>query len=118
MKSRSLLDSRASVWTRRHDSPRGATLTLSPVGRGEGTELTAVNSGSARPGQLCYRPDVHRIFLLSPAQSGGKRAQLLFNPKARFSLAHRLQHGEGVALGEIFSFLSGLYFRGKLAYAR
>ena len=61
---------------------------------------------------------MHRIFLLSPAQSGGKRAQLLFNPNARFSLAHRLQQGERVALGEIFSFLSGLYFRGKLAYAR
>jgi hypothetical protein len=25
---------------------------------------------------------------------------------------------EGVALGELFSFMSGLYFRGKLAYAR
>lgn len=61
---------------------------------------------------------VYRIFILSPAQSGGKRAQFLFNPKAGFSLARRLQAGEPVPLGEIFSFLSGLYFRGKLAYAR
>ena len=27
-------------------------------------------------------------------------------------------HNQGVPLGEIFSFISGLYFRGKLAYAR
>jgi hypothetical protein len=58
------------------------------------------------------------IFLLSPAHSGGKRAQLIFNPNAGFELAHRLQAGEARPLGEIYSFLSGLYFRGKLAYAR
>lgn len=59
-----------------------------------------------------------RIFLLSPAHSGGKRAQLIFNPNAKFELAHRLQAGEARPLGEIYSFLSGLYFRGKLAYAQ
>jgi hypothetical protein len=57
-----------------------------------------------------------RVFLLSPANSGGERAQLLFNPRARFDLAHRLRT-EGATLGEVFAFLSGLYFRGKLAYA-
>lgn len=41
----------------------------------------------------------------------------MFNPKARFDLAHRLQRGEKVPLGEIFSFLSGLYFRGKYTYS-
>jgi len=61
---------------------------------------------------------VHKIFLLSPAHSGGKRAQLLFNPRAPFLLARKLHGAEPVALGEIFTFLSGLYFRGKLAYAR
>jgi hypothetical protein len=60
---------------------------------------------------------VKRIFLLSPAQTGGERAKLLFNPRARFSLAQRLQRGECATLGEIFWFLSGLYFRGKLTYA-
>lgn len=35
---------------------------------------------------------------------------------ARFSLAVRLRR-EGASIGEVFSFLSGLYFRGKLAYA-
>ena len=60
---------------------------------------------------------MHQIFILSPANSGGARAALLFNPRARFELAQRLQRGEKAPLGEIFSFLSGLYFRGKLTYA-
>lgn len=47
----------------------------------------------------------------------GKRAILLLNPRAEFGLARRLRNDEST-LGEVFSFLSGLYFRGKLAYAR
>jgi hypothetical protein len=58
-----------------------------------------------------------RIFLLSPAHCGGKRATLLLNQGATFPLATRLHSSAGVTLGEAFSFLSGLYFRGKLAYA-
>jgi hypothetical protein len=57
-----------------------------------------------------------RVFLLSPAHSGGKRARLLLREQAQFPLAERLREG-GVPIGEAFSFLSGLYFRGKLAYA-
>jgi len=57
-----------------------------------------------------------RIFLLSPAHCGGKRAAILLNERAAFPLARRL-HVAGLALGEAFSFLSGLYFRGKLTYA-
>ena len=60
----------------------------------------------------------HRIFLLSPANVGGKRARMLLNPEAGFELAQRLRTGAGVSLGEVFAFMSGLYFRGKLAYAR
>jgi hypothetical protein len=60
---------------------------------------------------------VDRIFLLSPANTSGERANLLYNPKAGFDLAQRLQTGEAIPLGEIFSFISGLYFRGKLSYA-
>lgn len=59
-----------------------------------------------------------RIFLVSPANVGGERAGLLFNDDARFSLALRLRTKEGAPLGEVFSFVSGLYFRGKLTYAR
>jgi hypothetical protein len=62
--------------------------------------------------------DPYRIFLLSPANVGGKRAQMLLNPEAEFELALRLRRGPKVSLGEAFAFMSGLYFRGKLAYAR
>lgn len=57
------------------------------------------------------------IFLLSPARCDGKRAKVLLNPKAEFPLAVRLREPEGAPIGEVFAFLSGLYFRGKLAYA-
>ena len=57
-----------------------------------------------------------RIFLLSPAHCGGKRADILLNQRASFPLAVRMRSA-GVTLGEAFSFLSGLYFRGKLTYA-
>jgi hypothetical protein len=59
-----------------------------------------------------------RIFLLSPARCDGERAKLILNPRAEFPLARALREPGGVELGEVFSFLSGLYFRGKLAYAR
>jgi hypothetical protein len=60
---------------------------------------------------------VSRVFLLSPAHCGGKRAALLLNERATFDLAERLRSPGGVTLGEAFSFVSELYFRGKLAYA-
>jgi hypothetical protein len=61
---------------------------------------------------------VQRLFLLSPAHCGGERARLVFRKEADFDLARRLRSEEGAQLGEVFSFLSGLYFRGKLTYAR
>lgn len=57
-----------------------------------------------------------RIFLLSPAHCGGKRAAILLNQRASFPLARRFRSA-GLPIGEAFSFLSGLYFRGKLTYA-
>jgi hypothetical protein len=42
---------------------------------------------------------------------------MLRRDEASFDLACRLR-GNGAPIGEVFSFLSGLYFRGKLAYAR
>jgi hypothetical protein len=59
-----------------------------------------------------------RIFLLSPANCSGDRARMILNEKAAFDVAVRLRSAEGAALGDVFSFLSGLYFRGKLAYGR
>jgi hypothetical protein len=59
----------------------------------------------------------NRIFLLSPASCSGRRAEVLLREQAAFDLAVRLRTSGGVTLGETFTFLSGLYFRGKLAYA-
>lgn len=61
---------------------------------------------------------MHRIFILSPANSSGERARLISNPRARFDLARRMQRGEPAPIGDIFSFLSGLYFRGKYTYSK
>jgi hypothetical protein len=58
-----------------------------------------------------------RIFLLSPANAGGLRAKMIMSENARFILARRLRN-DGLPIGELFSFISGLYFRGKLAYAQ
>jgi len=43
---------------------------------------------------------------------------MVMSERATFPLAARLRTPEGAPLGELFSFMSGLYFRGKLAYAR
>ncbi|HEY3302214.1 MAG TPA: hypothetical protein VGL70_01625, partial [Candidatus Binatia bacterium] len=61
---------------------------------------------------------MNRIFLLSPASCGGKRARWILKKDAQSEIAKRLRSDEGVPLGEVFCFLSVLYFRGKLAYAR
>jgi hypothetical protein len=53
-----------------------------------------------------------RIFLLSPARLDGKRAHLLFHPVTMFPVARALHSMAGAPIGEIFTFLSGLYFRG------
>jgi len=42
---------------------------------------------------------------------------MMLSPRAGFPLARRLREPSGAPLGEVMSFLSGLYFRGKLAYA-
>jgi hypothetical protein len=57
------------------------------------------------------------VFLLSPARCDGRRAKILLNTTATFPLAMRLREPEGAPIGEVFAFLSGLYFRGKLSYA-
>jgi hypothetical protein len=62
--------------------------------------------------------DASTVFLLSPVNLAGKRGQMLLNPEARFELARALRSGAGAPLGEVFSFVSGLYFRGKVSYAR
>jgi hypothetical protein len=43
---------------------------------------------------------------------------MVMSEGAMFPLALELRSREGAPLGDVFSFVSGLYFRGKLAYAR
>ncbi|MEO8036246.1 MAG: hypothetical protein ABI837_17555 [Acidobacteriota bacterium] len=58
------------------------------------------------------------IFLLSPAMLGGIRARQLTSPRAQFPAAMRYRSEEGVPIAEAFAFMSALYFRGKIGYAR
>jgi hypothetical protein len=43
---------------------------------------------------------------------------MLLREGANFDLARRVRSEEGAPIGDVFAFVSGLYFRGKLAYAR
>ena len=57
-----------------------------------------------------------RIFLLSPAKAGGKRYSMLLREQAAFDLALKVRQ-DAATIGEVYTFTSGLYFRGKIAYA-
>ena len=74
--------------------------------RTEGLEESGVGTRFSR----------RRIFLLSPANASGKKAGFLLGERGKSDLAVRLRSSE-VPLSEIFTFISALYFRGKLAYA-
>ncbi len=58
-----------------------------------------------------------RVFLLSPASLRGKRASYLLDG-GNSDLARRLRSPSGASLGDLFTFVSSLYFRGKMAYAQ
>jgi hypothetical protein len=68
--------------------------------------------------RLASEDAAHTIFLLSPASTTGERARVLLNDRADFPLARALRSPNGAPLGDVFAFLSSLYFRGKLTYAR
>lgn len=55
------------------------------------------------------------VFLISPARCNGPRATLLASSRSPMGADLR---AEGARLGDVFTWLSALYFRGKLAYAR
>ena len=57
-----------------------------------------------------------RLFLLSPANPAGRRGQLL-RSSVNIDVARRLRSPQGAPIGEVYRFISGLYFRGKLTYA-
>ena len=56
--------------------------------------------------------------MLSPADLNGVRARQFLSPSARARAAVTLRSGDGVPIADAFTFISGLYFRGKFAYAR
>jgi len=58
-----------------------------------------------------------KIFLLSPANTGGLRAKQLISPNANFDAARLYRSPEGVPISIAFAFMSALYFRGKITYA-
>jgi hypothetical protein len=74
--------------------------------------------GAATTLRLIEPPQTSTLFLLSPANLSGKRGKQLLAPDAGFELARRLRSPEGAPLDEVFSFVSSLYFRGKVSYAR
>lgn len=57
-----------------------------------------------------------KIFILSPASLNGERAKHLLSPTGRSETARQLRSPEGAPLEEVFTFVSSLYFRGKMAY--
>ncbi|MEP6692288.1 MAG: hypothetical protein ABJD07_14095 [Gemmatimonadaceae bacterium] len=58
-----------------------------------------------------------RIFILSPATAHGKKGRVLLEHPPRTPVAKELRE-HGMPIGSVFRYLSGLYFNGKLAYAR
>jgi hypothetical protein len=64
-----------------------------------------------------HLPFPRRVFLLSPANTSGDRAKLLLSPYGKSDLALKLRR-DNAEIAEIYTFISGLYFRGKLAYAQ
>lgn len=75
------------------------------------TDTSPIFSAGAKP-----IPFPARIFLLSPANVSGIRGQRLFSPTGESDLALKLRNS-GATLGEVYRFISSLYFRGKLDYA-
>jgi hypothetical protein len=82
--------------------------------------VSAVSAGRPRtPGgpnpEALLQGALPTVFLISPARTSGERAAMLV--RSRAALGSRLRDG-GAALGDVFAWLSALYFRGKLTYAR
>ena len=73
-----------------------------------------------KPGSIGSSATPSRVFkgMKMAGRMGGKRATQVLSPHATFALAAALRSRQGARLGELFSFVSGLYFRGKLTYAR
>lgn len=84
------------------------------------SEKRIIFNGSSTIGDeslsLLRNTSLRKIFLLSPANAAGTRAQSLLRPNAASELARQLRQ-QGAPLGDVYRHISSLYFRGKLAYA-
>src|SRR5687768_5701058 len=126
-KSAACAPTRSATVERR--SPRVGRVPL-PSSRSPRRIRGRARSGSGALAELAARADarphhsaratfvitVARAFLLSPARLDGERARMLFHPATPFATASALRSRDGAEIGTVMSFLSGLYFRGKLAY--
>ncbi len=75
-------------------------------------ETSPVESSLKVPGASSQR-----VFLISPANAAGTRAKRLLDGTSPSDLARRL-NATGAPLDEVFTYMSSLYFGGKLMYAR
>ncbi len=94
------------------------------LGRGErdpavAGDIVPVATIARMGGRSAVLPDAmpSKIFLLSPAHVGGKRASQLTSANASFEAALLYRSRDGVPIAAAFAFMSALYFRGKIAYA-
>lgn len=58
------------------------------------------------------------IFLLSPATLGGVRGRSIREGRSSAPFMARLTSGDTAPLGDVYAFISSLYYRGKRAYGR
>lgn len=58
-----------------------------------------------------------RIFLLSPANLSGVRGSRILEGTCGAGFMYRLLRDETVPLGDVYEFISSLYYRGKRRYA-
>ena len=79
------------------------------------TVVSSAFSAAVAQGQAGPRA---RYFCSHPPIAAGPARGRCCRRGQRFALADRLRSSEGAPLGELFAFVSGLYFRGKLTYAR
>ena len=97
---------------------RAAAKRFVPPTLAEGFDRILVVGARAGTFRVSAAGPPHTLFLLSPASTTGERARVLLNERAEFPLARTLRSTRGAPLGDVFAFLSSLYFRGKLTYAR
>jgi hypothetical protein len=66
--------------------------------------------------EILRRMTMSTLFLLSPARCSGRRADLLVS--SRSSAMGEQLRSNAAPVGDVFTWLSALYFRGKLTYAQ